>query len=178
MSDSTQGKERGGGREIYPVLPLRDIVAFPYMIVPLFVGREKSINALEEVMRSDKQILLSAQKNAGDDDPAGAAAGPTVSAPISADRLSSARWPRSQLASRIAVISASGNAARTACTAGCFTTAAAAFSVSAFAIVQRIKSAVALSAGIACQSFSALARASMRSITSSCSGSGVRSVMA
>src|SRR6516162_6384846 len=70
MSETTQGKERGGGREIYPVLPLRDIVAFPYMIVPLFVGREKSINALEEVMRSDKQILLSAQKNAGDDDPA------------------------------------------------------------------------------------------------------------
>jgi ATP-dependent Lon protease len=54
MSDSTQGKERGSGREIYPVLPLRDIVVFPYMIVPLFVGREKSINALEEVMRSDK----------------------------------------------------------------------------------------------------------------------------
>src|SRR6516162_2602079 len=70
MSETTQGKERGGGREIYPVLPLRDIVAFPYMIVPLFVGREKSINALEEVMRSDKQILLAAQKNAGDDDPA------------------------------------------------------------------------------------------------------------
>jgi ATP-dependent Lon protease len=39
MSESTQGKERGGGREIYPVLPLRDIVVFPYMIVPLFVGR-------------------------------------------------------------------------------------------------------------------------------------------
>jgi len=70
MSDTTQGKERGSGRDIYPVLPLRDIVVFPYMIVPLFVGREKSINALEEVMRSDKQILLSAQKNAGDDDPA------------------------------------------------------------------------------------------------------------
>jgi ATP-dependent Lon protease len=70
MSDSMQGKDRGGGRDIYPVLPLRDIVVFPYMIVPLFVGREKSINALEEVMRSDKQILLSAQKNAGDDDPA------------------------------------------------------------------------------------------------------------
>jgi ATP-dependent Lon protease len=54
---------------LYPVLPLRDIVVFPYMIVPLFVGREKSINALEEVMRSDKHILLAAQKNAGDDDP-------------------------------------------------------------------------------------------------------------
>ncbi len=54
----------------YPVLPLRDIVVFPYMIVPLFVGREKSINALEEVMASERQILLAAQKNAGDDDPA------------------------------------------------------------------------------------------------------------
>ena len=57
------------GPEVYPVLPLRDIVVFPYMIVPLFVGREKSINALEEVMRTDKQILLVAQKNASDDEP-------------------------------------------------------------------------------------------------------------
>ncbi len=56
--------------EHFPVLPLRDIVVFPYMIVPLFVGREKSINALEEVMRTDKHILLAAQKNASDDDPA------------------------------------------------------------------------------------------------------------
>ncbi|MBI4725529.1 MAG: endopeptidase La, partial [Rhodomicrobium sp.] len=55
--------------ETFPVLPLRDIVVFPYMIVPLFVGREKSINALDEVMRTDRQILLAAQKNAGDDDP-------------------------------------------------------------------------------------------------------------
>ena len=54
----------------YPVLPLRDIVVFPYMIVPLFVGREKSINALEDVMKDDKQILLATQKNAADDDPA------------------------------------------------------------------------------------------------------------
>ena len=53
----------------YPVLPLRDIVVFPHMIVPLFVGREKSIAALEEVMRTDKQILLVAQKNASDDEP-------------------------------------------------------------------------------------------------------------
>src|ERR1700752_3901609 len=68
MSDTKQARDKGG-KEIYPVLPLRDIVVFPYMIVPLFVGREKSINALEEVMRSDKQILLAAQKNAGDDDP-------------------------------------------------------------------------------------------------------------
>jgi ATP-dependent Lon protease len=69
MSEPKQGKDKGG-KEAYPVLPLRDIVVFPYMIVPLFVGREKSINALEEVMRADKQILLAAQKNAGDDDPA------------------------------------------------------------------------------------------------------------
>jgi ATP-dependent Lon protease len=55
--------------ETLPVLPLRDIVVFPHMIVPLFVGREKSIRALEEVMREDKRILLVAQKNAGDDDP-------------------------------------------------------------------------------------------------------------
>jgi ATP-dependent Lon protease len=53
----------------YAVLPLRDIVVFPHMIVPLFVGREKSIRALEEVMGSDKQILLATQKNAADDDP-------------------------------------------------------------------------------------------------------------
>jgi ATP-dependent Lon protease len=60
----------GSGESVFPVLPLRDIVVFPHMIVPLFVGREKSINALEEVMRADKQILLATQKDAGDDDPA------------------------------------------------------------------------------------------------------------
>src|SRR3954449_11779267 len=54
----------------YPVLPLRDIVVFPHMIVPLFLGRKKSIRALEEVMRSDIFILLATQKNASDDDPA------------------------------------------------------------------------------------------------------------
>ncbi len=54
---------------IYPILPLRDIVVFPHMIVPLFVGREKSVRALEDVMREDKQILLATQKNAGQDDP-------------------------------------------------------------------------------------------------------------
>ena len=53
----------------YPVLPLRDIVVFPHMIVPLFVGREKSVRALEDVMSDDKQILLVTQKNASDDDP-------------------------------------------------------------------------------------------------------------
>ena len=51
------------------VLPLRDIVVFPHMIVPLFVGREKSVRALEEVMKEEKQILLLTQKSAGDDDP-------------------------------------------------------------------------------------------------------------
>jgi ATP-dependent Lon protease len=58
-----------GETRAYPVLPLRDIVVFPHMIVPLFVGREKSIKALEEVMRSDTFILLATQKNASDDDP-------------------------------------------------------------------------------------------------------------
>jgi ATP-dependent Lon protease len=62
-----------GDTRAYPVLPLRDIVVFPHMIVPLFVGREKSIKALEEVMRSDTFILLATQKNASDDDPATAA---------------------------------------------------------------------------------------------------------
>ncbi|MDK9697776.1 MAG: endopeptidase La [Siculibacillus sp.] len=55
--------------DIFAVLPLRDIVVFPHMIVPLFVGREKSIRALEQVMKADKQILLATQKNAADDDP-------------------------------------------------------------------------------------------------------------
>ena len=54
---------------LYPVLPLRDIVVFPHMIVPLFVGREKSVRALEDVMNDDKQILLVTQKNAAQDDP-------------------------------------------------------------------------------------------------------------
>ncbi|MEM7596819.1 MAG: endopeptidase La [Pseudomonadota bacterium] len=54
----------------YPVLPLRDIVVFPHMIVPLFVGRDKSVRALEEVMQDDKQILLSSQIDPGEDDPA------------------------------------------------------------------------------------------------------------
>jgi ATP-dependent Lon protease len=55
--------------DLLPVLPLRDIVVFPHMIVPLFVGREKSVRALEAVMKDDKQILLVAQKNAAQDDP-------------------------------------------------------------------------------------------------------------
>jgi ATP-dependent Lon protease len=55
--------------ELFPILPLRDIVVFPHMIVPLFVGREKSVRALEAVMREDKQILLVTQRNASQDDP-------------------------------------------------------------------------------------------------------------
>ncbi|MCL3882731.1 endopeptidase La [Marivita sp. GX14005] len=53
----------------YPVLPLRDIVVFPHMIVPLFVGRDKSVQALEEVMADDKQILLASQIDPAEDDP-------------------------------------------------------------------------------------------------------------
>src|SRR6476619_707714 len=59
-----------GETRAYPVLPLRDLAVFPHMIAPLFVGREKSILALEEVMRSDTFILLATEKNASDDDPA------------------------------------------------------------------------------------------------------------
>ena len=54
---------------LYSILPLRDIVVFPHMVVPLFVGREKSVKALEDVMKDDKQILLVAQKDGSQDDP-------------------------------------------------------------------------------------------------------------
>ncbi|WP_298214857.1 endopeptidase La [Acidocella sp.] len=67
MSDVTKP---GSPQDTLAVLPLRDIVVFPHMIVPLFVGREKSVRALESAMREDKQILLVAQKNATQDDPA------------------------------------------------------------------------------------------------------------
>ena len=70
MSDPQRPeKPRSASTEPLAVLPLRDIVVFPHMIVPLFVGREKSVRALEAVMRDDKQILLVAQKNATQDDP-------------------------------------------------------------------------------------------------------------
>jgi ATP-dependent Lon protease len=55
--------------DIYPILPLRDIVVFPSMVVPLFVGREKSVRALEEVVKRNGKILLVTQKNGGVDDP-------------------------------------------------------------------------------------------------------------
>ena len=52
-----------------PLLPLRDVVVYPHMVIPLFVGRDKSIHALEQAMATDKQILLVAQRNASDDEP-------------------------------------------------------------------------------------------------------------
>ncbi|MEM9279478.1 MAG: endopeptidase La [Pseudomonadota bacterium] len=69
MSNENTDEIEFGSGDILPLLPLRDIVVFPHMIVPLFVGREKSIAALEEVMNSDRQVLLFTQKNAGDDNP-------------------------------------------------------------------------------------------------------------
>src|SRR5207302_3124173 len=69
-SKSSRPLPAPGEVRAYPVLPLRDIVVFPHNIVPLFVGREKSIRALEEVMRGDTFVLLATQKNASDDDPA------------------------------------------------------------------------------------------------------------
>jgi ATP-dependent Lon protease len=69
MTDVISGGAEFDRERVYPVLPLRDIVVFPGMIVPLFVGREKSVKALEEVMRDDKHILVVTQKNAQDDDP-------------------------------------------------------------------------------------------------------------
>jgi ATP-dependent Lon protease len=82
MTEHTPTMSPPGAEALYPVLPLRDIVVFPHMIVPLFVGREKSIRALEDVMRDDKRILLVAQRNAADDDPS-----PEPS-------IAWARWPR------------------------------------------------------------------------------------
>jgi ATP-dependent Lon protease len=69
MSDRSKATPAPGAEGTYPVLPLRDIVVFPHMIVPLFVGREKSIKALEETMRTDRPVLFATQLNAGDEDP-------------------------------------------------------------------------------------------------------------
>ncbi len=66
MFDFTKKEDK---KIIVPLLPLRDVVVFPYMIVPLFVGREKSINALESAMKQDNEIFLVAQKSAQKDEP-------------------------------------------------------------------------------------------------------------
>ena len=68
---------------VFPVLPLRDIVVFPHKIVPLFVGREKSVRALEDVGLEEKQILLVTQKNPAQDEP---------SAIVVAIGLTNAKW--------------------------------------------------------------------------------------
>ena len=69
MSEETRKPDRDPATTRVPVLPLRDVVVYPHMVIPLFVGRDKSIVALEEAMRRDKQILLVAQKQADVDDP-------------------------------------------------------------------------------------------------------------
>lgn len=69
MSEQSSQNPGGQYQVELPILPLRDVVIYPHMVIPLFVGRRKSINALETAMNADKQILLLAQKNAGNDDP-------------------------------------------------------------------------------------------------------------
>ena len=61
--------ESDSSKLILPLLPLRDIVVFPYMVAPLFVGREKSVKALASAMNSDKRVFLATQKKAGVDNP-------------------------------------------------------------------------------------------------------------
>jgi len=68
MTTENLPQEVSGTRNL-PVLPLRDVVVFPHMVIPLFVGRRKSIKALELAMESGKEIMLVAQKSASDDDP-------------------------------------------------------------------------------------------------------------
>ncbi len=72
MTESTERESSPGELLNLPVLPLRDVVVFPHMVIPLFVGREKSIRALEIAMEADKQILLVAQQAAETDDPGAA----------------------------------------------------------------------------------------------------------
>ena len=69
MSESTELPDDNQSKSELPLLPLRDVVVYPHMVIPLFVGREKSILALDEAMSRDKQILLSAQKRADVDEP-------------------------------------------------------------------------------------------------------------
>ena len=69
---TTEHSHAGQERLVLPVLPLRDVVVFPHMVIPLFVGRDKSIRALDIAMEGDKRILLVAQKSAETDDPGAA----------------------------------------------------------------------------------------------------------
>jgi len=68
VTDSEQANEVVAGNPL-PVLPLRDVVVYPHMVIPLFVGREKSIDALDAAMSKDKRIMLAAQTSASVDDP-------------------------------------------------------------------------------------------------------------
>src|SRR5690349_18748224 len=69
MIDGELMKLESSDVDHFPVLPLRDVVVYPHMVIPLFVGRHKSIKALEVAMASNKQILLLAQRNSTDEDP-------------------------------------------------------------------------------------------------------------
>ena len=69
MTEENSTSDKTPGEITYPALPLRDVVVYPHMVIPLFVGRDKSIKALEKAMESNKQILLVAQKSAAVDDP-------------------------------------------------------------------------------------------------------------
>ncbi|MGA6926132.1 MAG: LON peptidase substrate-binding domain-containing protein, partial [Desulfosarcina sp.] len=64
-----KNQEMETSRELLPLLPLRDIVVFPHMVAPLFVGRNKSVSALSSAMNKDKRIFLATQRNAGVDNP-------------------------------------------------------------------------------------------------------------
>ena len=72
MTATTEHSHAGQERHVLPILPLRDVVVFPHMVIPLFVGREKSIRALDMAVEGDKRILLVAQKSAETDDPGAA----------------------------------------------------------------------------------------------------------
>ena len=69
MADIESTSSYGATGQVVPILPLRDVVVYPHMVIPLFVGREKSIRALESAMAGEKHILLVAQRSAEVDDP-------------------------------------------------------------------------------------------------------------
>ncbi|HMA82572.1 MAG TPA: LON peptidase substrate-binding domain-containing protein, partial [Candidatus Binatia bacterium] len=69
-NDKKDDKEQGSGPSRVPLLPLRDIIVFPHMVVPLFVGRQRSIKALEDATQKQSLIFLSSQKDAKTNDPA------------------------------------------------------------------------------------------------------------